>query len=82
MEWGGLMTIGGNGTTIHHNCTNGNSYHYGLNTGPSTSSSTPTSGTVVLMSGIRVGPGSGSKLLPLQLLADYVTGHVGSPNEQ
>ena len=49
---------------------------------PSTSSSTPTTGTVVLMSGIRVGPGSGSKLLPLQLLADYVTGHVGSPNEQ
>lgn len=34
------------------------------------------------MSGIRVSPNSSSKLLPLQLLADYVTGHVGSPNEQ
>ena len=22
MDWGGLMTIDGSGTTIHHNCTN------------------------------------------------------------
>ena len=28
----GLMTIDGNGTTIHHNCTDGGSYHYGLHT--------------------------------------------------
>jgi len=27
----GLMTIDGNGTTIHHNCTDGDSDHYGLN---------------------------------------------------
>ena len=27
---GGLMTIDGNGTTIHHNCTNGDSGHFGL----------------------------------------------------
>jgi uncharacterized protein YkuJ len=30
---GGLMTIDGNGTTIHHNCTNGNSGEYGLHAG-------------------------------------------------
>ena len=30
---GGLMTIGGNATTIHHNGTNG--YGYGLNAEPS-----------------------------------------------
>ena len=29
---GGLMTIDGNGTTIHHNCTDGISCHYGLDT--------------------------------------------------
>ena len=29
---GGLMTIDGNGTTIHHNCTDGDSGHYGLDT--------------------------------------------------
>jgi hypothetical protein len=33
----GLMTIDGNGTTIHHNCTNGNSWNYGLYTGSSSS---------------------------------------------
>ena len=27
---GGLMTISGNDTTIHHNCTDGKSYHHGL----------------------------------------------------
>ena len=26
----GLMTISGSGTTIHHNCTNGDSGHFGL----------------------------------------------------
>ena len=31
--YGGLMTIDGNGTTIHHNCTSGRSGDYGLNTG-------------------------------------------------
>jgi hypothetical protein len=30
---GGLMTIDGNGTTIHHNCTSGLSHNYGLCTG-------------------------------------------------
>ena len=34
---GGLMTIDGNGTTIHYNCTNGNSGHYGLYTTSSSS---------------------------------------------
>jgi hypothetical protein len=29
---GGLMTIDGNGTTIHHNCTSGSSYNHGLST--------------------------------------------------
>ena len=29
---GGLMTIEGNGTTIHHNCTDGESVHYGVST--------------------------------------------------
>jgi len=29
---GGLMTIEGNGTTIHHNCTDGDSGFYGLDT--------------------------------------------------
>jgi len=34
----GLMTIDGNATTIHHNCTNGNIGHYGLyTTSPSSS---------------------------------------------
>ena len=32
------MTIDGNGTTIHHNCTNGDSRDYGLNTWPSCAS--------------------------------------------
>ena len=36
---GGLMTIGGNGTTIHHNVTHGNSSSYGLYTGSNSSSS-------------------------------------------
>jgi len=35
---GGLMTIDGNGTTIHHNCTNGGSWNYGLYTDSSSSS--------------------------------------------
>jgi hypothetical protein len=35
---GGLMTINGNGTTIHHNCTNGDSDDYGLHTHDSSSS--------------------------------------------
>jgi len=36
---GGLMTIDGNGTTIHHNCTDeGSDYCYGLNAGNSSSS--------------------------------------------
>ena len=35
---GGLMTIDGNGTTIHHNCTNGDSWAYGLYTYDSFSS--------------------------------------------
>ena len=30
VQSGGLITIDGNGTTIHHNCTSGNSHHYGL----------------------------------------------------
>ena len=34
----GLMTIDGNGTTIHHNCTDGDSNYYGLKTYDSTSS--------------------------------------------
>ena len=32
------MTIDGNGTTVHHNCTNGDSDEYGLHTGGSFSS--------------------------------------------
>jgi DNA polymerase delta subunit 2 len=51
----------------------------------SSSSSPPStfeSGTVMLISGIRVNPGMTSKLLPLQLLSDYVTGHVGDPSSQ
>jgi hypothetical protein len=35
---GGLMTIDGNGTTIHHNCTDGRSGDYGLDTGSTSSS--------------------------------------------
>jgi len=35
---GGLLTIDGNGTTIHHNCTSGDSVHYGLRTYDSSSS--------------------------------------------
>ena len=35
---GGLMTIDGNGTTIHHNCTDRNSRYYGLRTYGSSSS--------------------------------------------
>jgi len=35
---GGLMTIDGNGTTIHHNCTRGDSGDYGLEVYTSTSS--------------------------------------------
>jgi hypothetical protein len=35
---GGLMTIDGNGTTIHHNCTDGGSGCYGLHTNDSSSS--------------------------------------------
>jgi hypothetical protein len=38
VQWGGLMTIGGNGTTIHHNCTDGRSGDYGLDTGSTSSS--------------------------------------------
>ena len=38
VEWGGLMTIDGNGTTIHHNCTNEYSDCYGLHTTSSSSS--------------------------------------------
>ena len=38
VQWGGLMTIDGNGTTIHHNCTNGHSYYYGLHTSHSINS--------------------------------------------
>jgi len=34
---GGLMTMSGNGT-IHHNCTDGNSGHYGLRTASSSDS--------------------------------------------
>merc|ERR1712166_118275 len=34
----GLMTIDGNGTTIHHNCTDGDSGYYGLHTYGSSSS--------------------------------------------
>ena len=34
---GGLMTIDGNGTTIHHNGTSGYSWHYGLSTSSSSS---------------------------------------------
>jgi hypothetical protein len=34
---GGLMTIGGNGITIHHNCTDGRSCDYGLHTWSSSS---------------------------------------------
>ena len=34
----GSMTISGNGTTIHHNCTGGRSGDYGLKTGWSPSS--------------------------------------------
>ena len=30
VNYGGLMTIDGNGTTIHHNVTDGDSYDYGL----------------------------------------------------
>ena len=33
MDYDGLMTIDGNGTTIHHNCTSGDSSHYGLHSG-------------------------------------------------
>ena len=29
---GGLMSMNGNGTTIHHNCTDGESVHYGVST--------------------------------------------------
>jgi len=35
---GGLMTIDGNGTTIHHNCTDGKGWDYGLRTRSSSSS--------------------------------------------
>ena len=45
-------------------------------------STTTESGTVMLISGIRVNPGMTSKLLPLQLLSDYVTGHAGDPLSQ
>ena len=38
MTDGGLMTIGGTSTTIHHNCTDGNSRNYGLYTATSSSS--------------------------------------------
>jgi len=36
--WGGLMTIDGNGTTIHHNCTDEDDDDYGLNADDSSSS--------------------------------------------
>jgi len=38
VERGGLMTIDGNGTTIHHNCTDGRRCDYGLKTADSSSS--------------------------------------------
>ena len=38
VQRGGLMTIDGNGTTIHHNCTDGNSWDYGLDAYKSSSS--------------------------------------------
>jgi hypothetical protein len=38
VEGDGLMTISGNGTTIHHNCTHGQSNYYGLDTNDSSSS--------------------------------------------
>ena len=38
MQSGGLMTIDGNGTTIHHNCTNADSDDYGLDAYGSSSS--------------------------------------------
>ena len=47
-----------------------------------TTTTTTESGTVMLISGIRVSPGMTSKLLPLQLLSDYVTGHAGDPLSQ
>jgi hypothetical protein len=37
VQGGGLMTISGNGTTIHHNCTNGDSWAHGLDTDSSSS---------------------------------------------
>ena len=37
VDCGGLMMIDGNGTTIHHNCTGGDTYHYGLETSSSSS---------------------------------------------
>ena len=37
VQAGGLMTIDGNATTIHHNCTNGDSWNYGLDTNDSSS---------------------------------------------
>ena len=38
MGYSGLMTIDGNGTTIHHNCTNREGWDYGLETCTSSSS--------------------------------------------
>jgi hypothetical protein len=38
VNYGGLMTIDGNGTTIHHNVTDGDSYDYGLRTASASSS--------------------------------------------
>jgi len=38
VEVGGLMTIDGNGTSIHHNCTNGSGNDYGLDVYTSCSS--------------------------------------------
>ena len=37
VDGGGLITIDGNGTTIHHNCTGGYSSDYGLRTNSSSS---------------------------------------------
>ena len=37
MEDGGLMTIDGNDSTIHHNCTGGHSGNYGLDSESSSS---------------------------------------------
>ena len=55
----GLMTIDGSGTTIHHNCTNGLSWAYGLNTGnPSSSIHLASSLTIEMISKNNGGGGN------------------------